>query len=359
MIHSSAPLDLGTSTSDRYLGMKLDIYSHILPERYFRRMCELVADPAAVKRWLNLPVLHDLDARLRMMDTFEGYQQVLTLSSPPIEYLAGPEEAPALARLANETMAELVDLYPERFPAFVASLPMNNTAAAVEEIEFATQTLDARGVQIFTNVNGRPLDDPAFWPVFETAYSHELPIWMHPARGDGFADYASENRSQYEIWWALGWPYETSAAMARLVFSGTFDRLEGLKVITHHMGAMIPYLEGRIGLGWADQLGSRTADERENFRTLRRHPLEYFREFYADTSLCGSENALKCGLGFFGTERTVFGTDCPFDPEGGPMYIRETIRALDHLELTHDQRSRIYVDNARALLKLGTPEKTS
>lgn len=334
--------------------MKLDIYSHILPPRYFKRMRELVTDPAAVKRWLNLPALHDLDVRLQIMDTFQDYQQVLTLSSPPIEFLAGPEESPALARLANETMAELVDRFPKRFPAFVASLPMNNPAAAAEEVKFATANLDARGIQVFTNVKGRPLDDPDYVPVLAAAHAHDLPVWMHPARSDRFADYGTEDRSKYEIWWALGWPYETSAAMARLVFSKTFDRLPGLKVITHHMGAMIPYLEGRIGLGWADQLGSRTASERETFTPLQRHPLEYFREFYADTSLCGSENAIKCGLAFFGSEHTVFGTDCPFDPEGGPMYIRETIRALDNLQLSDGVRARIYADNAKALLKLET-----
>jgi predicted TIM-barrel fold metal-dependent hydrolase len=332
--------------------MKLDIYSHILPERYFKRMCELVTNPDAVKRWLTIPVLHDLTARLEMMDQFDGYQQVLTLSSPPIEFLANADESPALARLANETMSELVDRYPDRFPAFVASLPMNNPAAVLDEIDHATKTLGARGIQIFTNVSGRPLDEPEFSPIFERAWERDVPIWMHPARSAAFSDYPSETQSQYEIWWALGWPYETSAAMARLVFSGVFDRYPGLKVITHHMGAMIPYMEGRIGLGWADQLGSRTATASGAFTDLRRHPLEYFREFYADTALCGSDNATRCGLAFFGLARTAFGTDCPFDPEGGPMYIRETIRVIDNLDLKTEERAQIYEGNARTLLKL-------
>jgi hypothetical protein len=90
--------------------VKVDAYSHILPAPYFERMRELAVDPGALKRWLELPALHDVDARLAMMDEFgDGYQQVLTLSSPPIELLAGPSESPALARLANESMRELCD----------------------------------------------------------------------------------------------------------------------------------------------------------------------------------------------------------------------------------------------------------
>ncbi|MGP3920226.1 amidohydrolase family protein [Nonomuraea sp. 10N515B] len=331
--------------------MKVDAYSHILPAPYFERMRELAVDPGALKRWLDLSALHDLDARLRMMDEFgDGYQQVLTLSSPPIELLASPAESAPLARLANESMLELCEKHPERFPAFVASLPMNNPDAALDELAYAIDDLGARGVQVFTNVNGRPLDDPAFQAVFDEMARRDLPIWMHPTRSAAFADYATEDTSKYEIWWALGWPYETSAAMARLVFSGLFERHPDIKIITHHLGAMIPYLEGRIGLGWSDQLGSRTAGE-DYSNLLPRRPLEYFRRFYADTALSGSAIGTRCGLDFFGADHVLFGTDCPFDPEGGPMYIRETIRVIDALDITDAAREQIYHHNIRRLMR--------
>jgi len=335
--------------------MRIDAYSHILPERYFVRMRELVVDPGALKRWLELPVLHDVEARLRMMAEFGAdYQQILTLSSPPIELLAEADGSPALARLANESMKELCETYPERFPAFVASLPMNNPEACVAEIGYAIETLDARGVQVFTNVNGMPLDDPSLEPVFAEVARRGIPVWMHPTRGAKVADYRTEDVSKYEIWWALGWPYETSAAMARMVFSGLFDRYPGLKVITHHMGAMIPYLEGRIRLGWGDQLGSRTADQDYGaLRTaLAKEPVEYFRGFYADTALSGSDLGTRCGLEFFGADHVVFGTDCPFDPEGGPMFIRETMRVIDALDVSDAEREAIYSGNIRRLAGL-------
>ncbi|PZG53335.1 amidohydrolase [Spongiactinospora gelatinilytica] len=335
--------------------MKVDAYSHILPAPYFERMRELSGGRAALRRWLELPALHDVEVRLRMMEEFgDDYQQVLTLSSPPIEVLAGPDEAVALARLANESMLELCEKYPDRFPAFAAALPLSNPDAAMAELAFAIDGLGARGVQVFTNVNGKPLDDPAFQAVFDEMARRDLPIWMHPARGAGFADYATEDTSKYEIWWALGWPYETSVAMARMVFSGLFQRHPDIKIITHHMGAMIPYLEGRIGLGWSDQLGSRTAGE--EYANLRRElperPLEYFRRFYADTALSGSAIGTRCGLDFFGAERVLFASDCPFDPEGGPMYIRETIRVLNELDITDAEREQIYEHNILRLMRL-------
>jgi predicted TIM-barrel fold metal-dependent hydrolase len=251
-------------------------------------------------------------------------------------------------------MAELVDRYPERFPTFVASLPMNDVDAALEEMTRAVSQLGARGVQIFTNVNGRPLDDPEFWPIFERMVGYDLPIWMHPARGANSPDYGTEQRSKYEIWWTLGWPYETSVAMARLVFSGTFDRLPGLKLITHHLGGLVPYLEGRVGWGW-DQLGTRTSDEDyvSLKDSLQKRPYDYFKEnFLTDTAVFGARAATECGLEFFGADRVLFASDSPFDPEGGSLYIRDTIQILDSLDISEEERAKIYHGNAERLLKL-------
>ena len=337
---------------------KIDIFPHIFPPKFFEKMLEIAPDKAAIKRWLNIPVLHDLDARLRMMDEFgPEYQQILTLSLPAIEYLAPPDKSPELAVLANDGMYEICAKYPERFPGFVASVPMNNMAATMAEIKRTVETMGARGIQIFTNVNGRPLDEPEFAPLFEQMHAYDLPIWLHPTRGPKMPDYPGESKSKFEIWWLFGWPYETSAAMARMVFSGFFDRWPKLKIITHHMGAMVPYLEARVGLGM-DQMGTRTADEDytslvQSMRDKGRRPLDYFKMFYADTSVNGSASAIRCGLDFFGADHSLFGTDCPFDPEGGPMFIREAIRAITSLNLSDEDLRKLYNENAQRMLRLG------
>src|SRR5438128_5661346 len=167
------------------------------------------------KRMRAIPVLVDLEQRFRIMDRYEGYAQVLTLASPPIEALAGPDATPELARLANDGMAELVAKHPDRSPGFVASLPMNNPDASLAEIDRAIDTLGATGVQIFSNVNGLPLDGPQFRALFDRMASLGLPIWLHPARPASFPDYPGETRSRYDIWWAFGWPNETTAPTAQ------------------------------------------------------------------------------------------------------------------------------------------------
>ena len=334
--------------------MKIDVFPHILPKRFFDRMLA-VAPPTLYlqKRMRGIPVLVDLAERLRIMDRYEDYVQVLTLASPPIEALGGPDVTPDLARLANDEMAAIVAKHPDRFPGFVASLPMNNPEAALAEIDRTITGLGATGIQMFSNVSGLPLDGPEFEPLFARMAALGLPIWLHPARPASFADYAGEKRSRYDIWWAFGWPYETTAAMARLVFSGIFDRHPDLAIITHHMGAMLPYFEGRAG-GGLDQLGTRTEDPDDAVALgrLKRRPLEYFKMFYGDTALFGAHHAMECGLAFFGADRVLFGTDMPFDPEKGPGFIRETIAAMERMRATPEEKTKIYEGNAQRILRL-------
>src|SRR6202165_5819564 len=342
--------------------LKLDIFPHIFPQAFFERMKAIAEQnptlAAQIKRWLHIPVLWDLEARLRMMDRFKGYKQILTLSLPAIEFLAPHDQSPELARLANDGMAEIVARHPECFPAFVASLPMNNVPEALREMERAIEKLGAKGVQIFTNVNGRPLDEPEFYPVFERmANKYDLPIWVHPTRTAKFADYPTEQKSKYEIWWLFGWPYETSAFMARLVFSGMLDKLPRLRIITHHLGAMAPYFVNRIGYGM-DQFGARTSDEdyESLLKKMTKRPVDYFRMFYGDTSVNGAPSAIRCGLDFYGAGHVLFGTDCPSAPQGGPLFIRETIKALDGLKLKKNDLRRIYFGNAIRMLRLKLPQ---
>lgn len=335
--------------------MKLDIFNHIFPKRFYDRMLEVAPNGRDMhKRVRAIPCLVDLAERFRIMDRFDDYAQVICLGSPPLEVFGPPPLSTALAQLANDGMAELVDRHPERFPAFIASLPMNDAQGLLEEAQRAVHELGAVGVQVFTNVLGRPLTAPQTLPLFELMAKLDLPLWLHPARGADFPDYQREQKSHYEIWWTFGWPYETSVAMAHIVFEGLFDRYPQLKIITHHMGGMIPYFEGRVGPGW-DQLGTRTSDVDYTalLRKLERRPLDYFHLFYADTALFGAREATECGLKFFGPERVLFASDSPFDPEQGSMYTRTTIEIIDRLDVSPAQRHAIYEGNARRLLKLG------
>ena len=196
--------------------LKIDVFNHVLPQAYFDKVNEVNPGMKDLgKRVRNISVLRDMDQRLRMVEQFgDDYRQVLTVAAPALERIAGPEVTPELAVVANDELARLIDEH-DRFIGFVASLPMNNPDASVTEAKRAIDQLGATGVQMFTNVAGSPLDRPEYLPVFELMASYDLPIWVHPERGAEMPDYADEDRSKYEIWWTFGWPYETSAMMAR------------------------------------------------------------------------------------------------------------------------------------------------
>jgi aminocarboxymuconate-semialdehyde decarboxylase len=228
----------------------------------------------------------------------------------------------------------------------VAAVSLTNVEGSIAETRRAVGDLGACGIQIFTSIAGRPLDDPAFRPLFAEMAKLDLPIWLHPARTAGMTDYAAEPKSRFEMWWCFGWPYDTSVAMSRLVFSGLFDRHPAIKIVTHHCGGMIPYFDGRIGAGM-EVLGSRTSDEDYSkiLPNLKRPHLDYFRDFYGDTAMFGGKYGIACGLEFFGPDKIVFATDTPLGP------IKPTIEAIDRLELDDADRRKIYVGNAEKLLK--------
>jgi predicted TIM-barrel fold metal-dependent hydrolase len=333
--------------------MKIDVFNHVFPKAFFDRYISGGGGGKDIgKRVVNIPVAVDLDHRFRVMDEFGDFRQVITLPTPPLEVFAPPHQSPEVARAANDGLAELVVKHPDRFIAFAASLPLNNFDACLREAERALDELGARGIMLYSNAAGVALDAPELKPLFAEMARRDLPIWLHPIRDASFADYQTEAQSLYEIWWTFGWPYETSVAMARLVFSGVFDRHPDIKIITHHMGGMVPYFEGRVGHGW-DQLGKRTSDRDYGalLKSMKKRPVEYFHQFYADTALFGATAATRCGLDFFGVDRIVFATDMPFDPMPG-LYARETIRIIDGLDITADERDRIYYRNAMRLLKL-------
>jgi aminocarboxymuconate-semialdehyde decarboxylase len=339
--------------------MKIDIFNHFIPKPYLEALQEHDSEYPLVRFAAGIRALWDMEERLRMIAVWPDLQQVVALGQPVPEMIAGPDASPELSRIANDSMAAIRDKWPSKFPAFVASLPMNNVPEALREMDRAVEKLGACGIQILTNINGRPLDEPELFPVFERITNHYgLPIWMHPWRAPSVPDYVTEKESAYEIWAILNWPHESSVAMARIVFSEMFDRLPNLRIITHHCGATIPYLAGRVGPMW-DEIGIR--GNYPQYKAIRQRmaqksmrPIDYFKKFYGDTVLGGVTSALSCGLDFFGPENVVFASDFPYGPEGGMWFLRENIRSVDEIAVSQPQRDGIYFGNALKLMTRGS-----
>ena len=164
--------------------MILDIYTHILPDRFFREMTQISPKLENIgARLRGVKKLFDLDLRFAEMDEVGDYRQIISLPNPPLEEIAqGADGAAACAHRQRRDGGTVRDSTRDRFPAFVAAVSLDDVDAALKEAERAIKTLGARGIQIFTNIAGHPLDEPRFAPVFAAMADYDLPIWLHPAR---------------------------------------------------------------------------------------------------------------------------------------------------------------------------------
>jgi uncharacterized protein len=330
----------------------IDVFNHFMPKPYLDRLGDFIPNHPVLTAFPRLRTLWDVDARRALLDEFGDMQNVLSLANPPPELIAPPDKSPDLVRRANDLLAEICRRHPDRFPTFIASLPMNNVEASVAEADRAVKELGARGVQVFTNIAGKPLSAPEFRPLFQQMAARDLGVWVHPMRTAQFSDYASEPESQNEIWFSFGWPYETTACMTRLIYSGLFDELPNVKIISHHMGGMIPFFSGKIKLGFRQIFfGASDKNPTAEQAGLKKPPVEYYKMLYADTAL-GEVAPTRCGHAFFGTEKCLFATDAPFDAEGGRYLLRNTVAAVQALDISPAEKDAIFTGNAKKLLKL-------
>ena len=330
--------------------LKIDAYSHISPPKYSDALRK--GYPGFYNQILgHTPPLFDVEERFRIMDMYPGIVQVLTVGPvPPLEAFADSEKSVDLAKLANDEMAELVLKYRDRFVAAIALLPMNNIDAALKETDRAIHDLGFRGIYVHSNINDKPLDSPEFLPLYEKMSQYNLPIYIHPWRSDSFADYPTEKTSKYMIASIFGWPYETTVAMTRLIFSGILEEYPNLKFITHHCGGMVPYYAQRIlqHYGQADRSGRAPYIE-----ALSKSPIEYYKMFYNDTAIHGNTPALMLAYNFWGADHIVFGADMPLgDHYFGFRSYRQTINAIEAMDITDAEKKKIFADNALILLRI-------
>ena len=327
---------------------KIDMFCHVLPAKFKEILLERTPQTSYYYEADSIrPALWDPDIRLKLMDRIEGLRQVLSAGLPPVEYVAPPTDARDLARMCNDEMAELVNKYPERFPAAIACLPLNDIDASLRETERAIKELNFKGIQIFTSINGKPLDSAEFLPLYEIMAKYDLPVWIHPVKDRSVPDYPTEAMSKYGLFLAFSWPYETTLAMGRLVFSGVLEKFPNLTFITHHCGGMLPAFYKRVALIPPKVM---TGD----VQGLTKSPVEYFQRFYADTVMGGNTAALMAGYSFFGADHLLFATDYPY-PGGAAqsdLAVEAVIKSIEAMQITDEEKIKIFSKNAKRLLKL-------
>jgi predicted TIM-barrel fold metal-dependent hydrolase len=307
--------------------MKIDIFSHILTEKFlsiYRKKAPAIEKQIEV---LTPPVV-DLQIRFRLMNRYPDVLQMLTVANVPLEKFVSPQDAVEFATIANDELADLVLKYPDKFFGAVACLPMNDMDAALEEIDRTITKLRLKGVQIYSRINGEPLDAPKFKPLYKKMAEYNLPIWIHPT---------TYEKLDNDIG-IFSWPFETTSAMLRLVKSGVFVEYPNIKFIVHHAGAMVPFFAERIK--WVMSLVP------QPYPNIHEH----FHKFYVDTAVYGHTPALMCSYDYFGADHLLFGTDAPLGPRWG--MVEDTIASIERMTIPDAEKEKILKKNAVDLLKL-------
>ena len=290
---------------------------------------------------IPIPVF-DADEYVRMLDKNLIDIGVLSLPGPAPDSLPTPEARLNAARQINDVYAEAMARHPKRFRV-LGRVPLADPDAAVKELGRMLDDLGFQGVLLPTNVQGRPLDDPAFDPFWADASRRKALCFFHPQ------DWPCDPRWQaWGLLTKIGWPADSSVAVSRLVLSGHRYRFPDTTLVLSHLGGMIPIYLTR--LAWS--AGS---------PPCARNPEEYFRSFYYDTAGGLRAPMIKAVCELVGADRVVFGSDYPFGrathqgggtrqlPSPDNVYVL-TLGEMRALDLPKAEKEKIYSENARRLL---------
>jgi len=323
----------------------IDFHNHYYPPEYVEAV---KAGPSNIRVTFDArgnPLLHypgdynvlvpghrDIEVRAQVLEQAGVHTQVLTFTSPGT-HIEDPEQAARLARMVNDALAGIMKDWPGRFTA-LATLPLNNPAASVDELERAMTGLGFKGVMLFSNVNGVALSDDRYLPLYRKANELEAVFYIHPIHPVGV-----EAMLDYWLMPLVGFPFDTTLAAAKIVFSGIAEKYPAIRWVLTHLGGAIPYLAERLDRGF-HAFG-------ECRRNIGKPPSEYLKDFYYDT-VNFDVPALELALAFAGPKRLLAGSDYPHMIGS----LAKMLESIDRLGLSPEEKAGILGGNAARLLGL-------
>jgi len=324
--------------------VKLDLHTHYYPPAYFERIERSGGDfsfgtsPTGQRiiryrgaRFFGVTApMTDVAKRLDDMDRVGIDTEVLSLSTPNVYFVEGKAQAD-VARMVNDTYAELAAKHPGRFFGF-ASIPMDDPDAALRELEHAVDELRMQGVVLLSNIRGRALADPFYRPFFEEADRRRLCVFVHP-----MIPVAAEAFTEYVLGPLVGFPFDTTLAVAKLCFAGVFKQLPNIRWLVAHAGGAVPYLMERLDSGWRD-----FAECRVN---IDEPPSLYLKRLYYDTVTFSPHN-LRLLHDLVGTDHMVMGSDYPHLLGS----IDKAVSSIDAMDFTEREKEQVYSGTALSIM---------
>ncbi|HEV8670802.1 MAG TPA: amidohydrolase family protein [Candidatus Limnocylindria bacterium] len=324
--------------------MRWDLHTHYYPDAFFRLIAEVGGafsfgtDPTGRtiiryrgSRFFGItPPMTDPARRLEDMDRVGIDVEVLSLSTPNV-YFAPPERQAEVARLVNDAYADLAARHPKRFKGF-ASIPMDDPEAALRELERTQDELRMNGVIVLSHINGRALTDARYRPFFVECDRRRVCVFIHP-----MIPAAAEPFSEFVLGPIIGFPFDTTLAVARLCYAGVFRELPNIRWILGHLGGAVPYLMERMDNGYRD-----FAECRVN---IDEPPSVYLKRLYYDT-VSFSTAALMLARELVGADHMVMGSDYPHLLGS----IDRAVSSIESLDIPRSEKDRIFSGTATAVL---------
>ncbi|MEM2455462.1 MAG: amidohydrolase family protein, partial [Candidatus Bathyarchaeia archaeon] len=312
--------------------MIIDFSAHIIPKEVGKILVRkhYFGPSGGEEEYLHMypPENDDPQYRLLIMEQFEVDMQLLS-GTTPILLGFDKEEASRISRMTNDYINELCNKYPNRFVG-CAMISLLDVESGLEELDRTVGDLGFKCVTISTSHNGRGLDSEEYYPFYERVIKYDIPVFLHPTHWEGYP--LVDMKKGWRALHIFGWPFDTTQAVWRLIFGGVLDKFPTLKIVTHHLGGMLPYYRCRI---------ITNVEKVQSLKARLSRPLEsYFRQIYGDTALNGGPiESLICGYAFFGSERMLFGSDWPF---GAPKtLIGENIAGIKAMPIPKEEKEKI------------------
>jgi uncharacterized protein len=335
--------------------MIIDAHTHGIYGNYLYLLEKVGGDWARTKiadqrrRTKDCPQYFEIQSRIEQFTRFGIDYQVVSPGGPVLESNICPGGAAVrlrYARAINDNLAHLMEDSQGKLIG-IGNVPLRKFGETNrKEMERAIKGLGLKGFYVPTHIIGEPLDSPEFEPFWDQAEAMDVPVYIHPR--NPLPNRLRSYEKGFELIHTFGWPYETTLALARLVFSGLMERHPKLKVVTHHLGGgLIPFFLGRV-------MEYYEPDKQTQFlgRTFSKPLADYFARFYYDTAVGGHPATIKCACEIFGTSQIVFATDAPYGPQNGDERLATYPEQIKSLRLSKADTGRIMAGNIHKLLKM-------